>query len=60
MRKKYVAPTLKAVEFRIENGFASSLLGSTHEGFLGELWGHEGFQDETVDDVDDITFWETF
>ena len=60
MDKKYISPKLTMVEFSIENGFASSLVGCAHEGFLGELWGHESFEDETITDIDEITNWETF
>lgn len=61
MKKPYQVPTLKVVEFKFERGFALSFVGCSHEGFEGELWGHEGFYDVTpeTDDIDD-SHWTTF
>lgn len=65
-KKVYTKPTLKVVVFHVESGFASSLMGSSHEGFsgdplglegfLGELHGHEYFIDIT-DDFSESDYW---
>lgn len=61
MKKKYVKPTLKVVKFKVERGFYDSINNVSHEGFEGELWGNECFEDQTPTDINDNSIeWHIF
>lgn len=55
MKKQYIKPTIKVLEFKPEQGFAGSTTNFTfsHEGFEAELCGNEQFIDNTPTDIND-------
>ena len=61
MKKKYEKPTLKVVKFKVERGYYGSVTGLSHEGFEGELWGNECFEDQTPTNINDESIeWHIF
>ena len=51
MKQVYKSPSIKVVAFRVESGYALSMMTIAHEVFLEEISGNESFQDETSDDI---------
>lgn len=62
MNQTYQSTTLNVVEFKVERDYQSSINSSpSHEGFTGELWGNECFEDNTPTDIDDRSIdWHIF